>query len=112
MKLWTYTVLIAVQVLGCSAARAESQEKMQMEMVACKPREYMARAITLIDQKDGVAADKLFSSGQLSGNCRVFYKDDRVILEEREMFGGLSKIRAPGDPTAFWTINRAVDPRR
>jgi hypothetical protein len=92
-------------------AWAATPETIQSRAIACQPREYMVRAVTLIDQKDFEAADTLFERGRLTGACRAFNKGDSVIREEREFQSGLSKIHKVGDPTAYWIINQDVDPR-
>lgn len=91
---------------------AEMPGSIQTEMIACKGRDMMVRALELIDQKDYRAADELWSRGQAAGVCRVFDQGDKVIVESREMLSGLSKMHAVGEPTAYWIVNHAVDPKR
>ncbi|MGU3665806.1 hypothetical protein ACLBX9_16630 [Methylobacterium sp. A49B] len=104
---------MAVALVGCATVvRAAMPGELQTEMIACESRDLMVRALELIDQKDNAAADELWRRGRLAGSCRVFYKGDKIILEVREMTSGLSKIHKPGEPSAYWIVNYAVDPRR
>ena len=104
---------IAVALIACAgAARAAMPGELQTEMIACESRDLMVRALELIDQKDNGAADELWRRGRIAGTCRIFDKGDKIVLESREMTSGLSKIRRPGDPNAYWIVNFAIDPRQ
>ena len=74
----------------------------------CQTRTVMDRVMELIDQKDYMAADKIFETGFRTGDCQVFEIGQSVVLESREIFSGLSKIHLKGAPASFWVHNSTI----
>ena len=105
-------ILTAVSAwLLSSPAEAAMDQVIRERMPGCRSRDTMLRVFELVDQKDLAAADRVFSDGIRTGECKVFAEGEKVVIEERQASSGLSRIHDTGFPTPYWVTNHTVDPR-
>lgn len=94
-----------------ASAAAAMDGEIQLDMPGCATKEVMKRIVELATQKDYAASDALLKEQFLRGDCRFFVKGQKIVLESREIFSGLSHIHITGDWHAFWVINKTIDPQ-